>query len=227
MSLLLTQIGQFVGATTKDTRLFATSEALAARDAALSTLRGAVPEAGNTLEKLYQLLAGNRTVHPVADRAERDALSGLLVGDQVFVEDDGDTRWALYMTVDTSPSTFVKLSDPDILNEALSAAQVKALYEANVDTNAFTDAEKAYVAALLTGLATLATTDKTSYTAAINEVLGKADNALSAVQTAQGEIDLLEQTVTSQGTRLTALEQAQASIGSFSDFQTAYTTAVA
>lgn len=227
MSLLLTQIGQFVGATTKETRLFATSEALAARDAAISTLRGAVPEAGNTLEKLYQLLAGNRTVHPVADRAERDALTGLIVGDQVFVEDDGDTRWALYMTVATGPAVFVKLSDPDILNEALSATQIKALYESNVDTNAFTDAEKAYVAALLAGLTTLATTDKTSYTAAINEVLGRANSALAAAQAVQGEVDLLAQDVSNQGTRLTAVEQAQAAVGSFGDFETAYNTAAA
>lgn len=227
MSLLLTQIGQFVGATTKETRLFATSEATAARDAAITTLRGAVPEAGNTLEKLYQLLSGNRTVYPVADRAERDALTGLIVGDQVFVEDDGDTRWALYMTVATGPSVFVKLSDPDILNEALSAAQVKALYEANVDTNAYTDAEKAYMAALLAGLATLATTDKSSYVAAINEVLGKANSALAAAQSAQGEIDLLAQDVSAQGMRLTAVEQAQANVGSYGDFETAYNAAVA
>lgn len=227
MSVLLTQIGQFIGNTTKETRLFATSEALAARDAAITSLRGAVPDAGNTLEKLYQLLAGNRTVHPVANRSERDALTGLLVGDQVFVSDDGDTRWALYLTVGTSPATFVKLSDPDILNEALSAAQVKALYESNLDTNAFTDAEKAYVAALLAGLTSLATTDKTSYVAAINEVLAKANSALAAAQAAQGDVDVLEQSVTSQGTRLTAVEQAQAAIGSFSDFETAYSASAA
>ena len=227
MSLLLTQIGQFVGNTTKETRLFATGEALAAREAAIASLRGAVPEAGNTLEKLYQLLSGNRTVHPVSNRAERDALTGLLIGDQVFVEDDGDTRWALYLTVGTGPSVFVKLSDPDILNEALSAAQVKALYEANLNTNAFTDAEKAYVAALLAGLTSLATTDKTSYVAAINEVLAKANNALAAAQSAQDEVDLLAQDVSTQGTRLAAVEQAQASVGSFGDFETAYNLAIA
>lgn len=227
MSLLLTQIGQFVGNTTKETRLFATSEALAARDAAISTLRGAVPEAGNSLEKLYQLLSGNRTVHPVTNRTARDALTGLLVGDQVFVEDDGDTRWALYLTVGTGPSVFVKISDPDILNESLSATQIKALYEANLDTNAFTDAEKAYLAALFAGLGSLASTDKSSYVAAINEVLGKANSALAAAQSAQDEVDLLELSVTDQGTRLTAVEQAQATVGSFGDFQTAYNVAVA
>ena len=227
MSLILTQIGNFVGTKVKDARLFASAEALAARDAALSTLRGSVPASGDTLEKLYQLLAGNRTVHSVADIAARDALTNVLVSDQVFVEDDGDTRWAIYMVVDaTTPLTsasFVKVSDPDLLNEALSAGQIKALYESNIDTNAFTDAEKAYLAALLSGLETLTTTNKTSYAAAINEV-----NALAlANQTAiSNEVTRATNAEAALDTRLTAVEAATTNLGTFADFETAYNSVV-
>ena len=227
MSAILNQIGLFVGNKVKDARLFASSEALAARDAAISTLRGAVPASGDTLEKLYQLLSGNRTVHAVDDIAGRDALTSVLVGDQVFVEDDGDTRWAIYMVVNaTTPLTsasFVKVSDPDLLNEALSAGQIKALYESNIDTNVFTDAEKTYLAALLSGLSSLTTTNKTSYAAAINEVNALALANQSAITaevtratTAEGALD----------TRLTAVEAATTNLGSFADFETGYNSVV-
>lgn len=227
MSLILTQIGNFVGTKVKDARLFASAEALAARDAALSTLRGAVPASGDTLEKLYQLLSGNRTVHAVDDIAGRDALTSVLVGDQVFVEDDGDTRWAIYMVVNaTTPLTsasFVKVSDPDLINEALSAGQIKALYESNIDTNAFTDAEKAYLAALLSGLSSLTTTNKTSYAAAINEV-----NALAlANQTAiSAEVTRATNAEDALNTRLTAVEASTTNMGTFADFETAYNSVV-
>lgn len=212
---LLQQIGLLVGQKDAAVKVFASGEALAARDAALSTLRGAVPASGDTLEKLYQLLAGNRTVHKVDNIAGRDALTTALVGDQVFVEDDGDTRWAIYMVVDaTTPLTsasFVKVSDPDLLNEALSAGQIKALYESNIDTNAFTDAEKAYLAALLAGLSSLTTTDKSSYASAINEVNAKA----LANQSAISGLD----------NRLAAVEAVTANLGSFADFEAAYQAA--
>lgn len=205
---LLQQIGLLVGQKDAAVKVFASSEAIAARDAAIATLRGAVPAAGDTLEKLYALLAGNRTVHRADDIAGRDALTGVLVSDQVFVEDDGDGKWAIYMVVDAtaplSSTSFVKISDPDLLNEALSAGQIKALYESNIDTNAFTDAEKAYLAALLAGLESLTTTDKSSYAAAINEVNAKA---------------------LSLDSRLTAVEAVTTNLGSFADFEAAYNSA--
>lgn len=205
---LLQQIGLLVGQKDAAVKVFASSEAIAARDAAIATLRGAVPAAGDTLEKLYSLLSGNRTVHRADDIAGRDALTGVLVGDQVFVEDDGDGKWAIYMVVDAtaplSSTSFVKVSDPDLLNEALSAGQIKALYESNIDTNAFTDAEKAYLAALLAGLESLTTTNKSSYAAAINEVNAKA---------------------LSLDSRLTAVEAVTTNLGSFADFEAAYNSA--
>lgn len=224
MQNLLNQVGSFVGAKVNNARLFATSEANAARDAALATLRGSVPSAGDTLDKLYSMLQGNRTVYSVADITERDELSGAVVGDQVFVEDDGDGKWAIYLLSSLIPLTFVRISDPDLLNEALSAGQIKALYESNIDTNAFSDAEKAYLAALLAGVDTLTTTNKSSYAAAINEV-----NALAlANQTAiSNEVTRATNAESALDTRLTAVEASTTNLGTFADFEAAYNTAVA
>ena len=227
MSAVLNQIGSFVGTKVKDARLFASAEALAARDAALSTLRGSVPSTGDTLEKLYQLLSGNRTVHSVADIAARDALTSVLVGDQVFVKDDDDTRWAIYMVVNAATpltsASFVKVSDHDLLNEALSAGQIKALYESNIDTNAFTDAEKAYLAALLAGLSSLTTTNKSSYAAAINEVNALALANQSAIT---AEVTRATNAEAALNTRLTAMESSTTNMGTFADFETGYNSVV-
>lgn len=227
MSAVLNQIGSFVGTKVKDARLFASAEALAARDAALSTLRGSVPSTGDTLEKLYQLLSGNRTVHSVADIAARDALTSVLVGDQVFVKDDDDTRWAIYMVVNAATpltsASFVKVSDHDLLNEALSAGQIKALYESNIDTNAFTDSEKAYLASLLAGLETLTTTNKSSYAAAINEVNALALANQSAIT---AEVTRATNAEAALNTRLTAMESSTTNMGTFADFETGYNSVV-
>jgi hypothetical protein len=95
-----------------------------------------------------QLALGSN--YTVADHTAKDALTGLTVSDRVLVEDDGDGKWALYQTsvVTTgagATSTFVKLSDQDALTNAISATSIKAAYESNADTNAFTDTEKAKV----------------------------------------------------------------------------------
>jgi hypothetical protein len=75
----------------------------------------------------------------VADIAARDSLQNLVVGDVVFVADDGDGKWAQYKVTAIGPVTFLKIMDQDIFLNALSAADVKAAYESNADTNAFTD----------------------------------------------------------------------------------------
>jgi hypothetical protein len=75
----------------------------------------------------------------VADIAARDSLQNLVVGDVVFVADDGDGKWAQYKVTAIGPFTFLKIMDQDIFLNALSAADVKAAYESNADTNAFTD----------------------------------------------------------------------------------------
>lgn len=93
------------------------------------------------------LESGNGTQYVVADITERDGLTGLTVADTVFVQDDGDGKWALYKpgAVDGSGvgSDWVKLNDEDSLTNALSASSIKTAYESNTDTNAYTDSEKA------------------------------------------------------------------------------------
>lgn len=104
-------------------------------------LKDGVPAAGNTLQKLYNLILGQFSEVTVATLAERNAYNVAKLPLNVFVLDDGDGRWALYRATSTGVNaTYVKLSDPDLLNAALSAAQIKAAYESNPDTNAFTNA---------------------------------------------------------------------------------------
>lgn len=89
------------------------------------------------------------TSHRVADRAERDSLVGLTLNDTVRVMDDGDGKWVVYQPATLSASgqgtAWDVLMDADTYLNANTAEAVKATYESNADTNAFTDAEKAKV----------------------------------------------------------------------------------
>lgn len=89
------------------------------------------------------------TNYNVPDIEARDALTGLTLNDQVFVENDGDNKWAVYKPSTLSETgqgtSWVKLWDEDALNNSLTAAGIKAAYESNPNTNAFTDADKAKV----------------------------------------------------------------------------------
>lgn len=97
------------------------------------------------------LIAGTQNARSVADIAARNALTDLSVTERIFVTDDGDTKWALYLvTAIGSPNngtnaTFEKIADEDSLQNALSAAAVKSAYESNANTNAFTDGEQTKV----------------------------------------------------------------------------------
>lgn len=109
--------------------------------AAITALQDGVASPGNTLQKLYNLCLGATAQVNVANIAARDAYNIPRLPTNVFVTDDGDGRWALYQATTTGVgATFVKLSDPDLLNAVMSAAQIKVAYESNADTNAFTNA---------------------------------------------------------------------------------------
>lgn len=97
------------------------------------------------------LISGAENALSVADLTARNALANLKVGDRVFVSNDGDDKWAMYIVTAITDgggatSTFEKVADQDLFDNAMTAAAVKAAYESNADTNAFTDAEKAKVA---------------------------------------------------------------------------------
>lgn len=90
------------------------------------------------------------TNYTVANIAARNALTGLTIGDNVFVRDNGDTKWAIYKVtamVGTTP-TFDVIMDQDVYLNSISAASIKAAYESNPDTNAFTNAQKTKVSYL-------------------------------------------------------------------------------
>lgn len=110
------------------------------------------------------------TNYTVADNTAKDALTDLTVGDEIFVTDDGDGKWAQYWVVaitdgQGSTSTFEVVMDEDTYLNANTAFSIKTSYESNPDTNAFTDAEKTSVD-IITALTTTASTLPT----AINEL---------------------------------------------------------
>lgn len=87
------------------------------------------------------------TSYTVETLAERDALTDLDQQDRIFVKDDGDAKWALYKPnaiddVTGAVTDWTKLADKDALDNSISAPALKASYESNPDTNAYTDAEK-------------------------------------------------------------------------------------
>jgi hypothetical protein len=110
---------------------------------AILALKDGVASPGDTLQKLYNLILGASAEAYVSDIAERDAYDIPHLPFSIFVIDDGDGRWAKYQATTTGVgANFVKLSDPDLLNAVMSAAAIKAAYESNSDTNAFTNALK-------------------------------------------------------------------------------------
>lgn len=153
------------------------------------------------------LVLGAKNAFNVADNAAKAALTGLKVTDRVFVNDDGDTKWALYIvtavtTGTGATSTFKKIADEDLFTNALSAAAVKASYESNADTYAFNgvykgkldkitvaanvdlDTVKANASNALANAATAQTTANTANTAA-GAAQTSANNANAAAAAAQ------------------------------------------
>ena len=125
------------------------------------------------------LIAGAKNAYSVADTTARNALTGLRVSDRVFVTNDGDSKWALYIvtaitTGTGSTSTFKKIADEDLFLNALTAEAVKAAYESNADTYAFNGTYKGKL-------------DKITVTANVNldTVKSTADSALANAATAQ------------------------------------------
>ena len=101
-----------------------------------------------SIAQIDALIAGTGNAKSVTTIAARNALTGLNISDRIYVANDGDGKWAIYIVTSIgSPNTgsnadFSKIADQDSMNNALSAASVKASYESNSNTNAFTDAQK-------------------------------------------------------------------------------------
>jgi hypothetical protein len=143
------------------------------------------PSAARTNLSVYSrsevdaLIVGARDAYNVADTTARNALIGLKVTDRVFVNNDGDSKWALYLVTAVtngagSTSTFKKIADEDLFTNALTAAAVKAAYESNADTFVYNGVAKGKV-------------DKITVTANINldELSTTANNGLTTANAAQ------------------------------------------
>lgn len=110
----------------------------------IAALKNGVSTEGDTLKKLYDLIVASFSEVQVATIAERDAYDVTKLPTNVFVLDDGDLKWALYKATTTGiNATYVKLSDPDLLNAVMTASQIATSYESVDDVNRFTDALKA------------------------------------------------------------------------------------
>lgn len=97
--------------------------------------------------EVNSILSGTTHAYSVADLAARSALAGLRATDRVFVSNDGDGKWALYIVSAItnglgSTSTFRKIADEDIFANALTAEAVKTAYESNPNTYAFDGTQK-------------------------------------------------------------------------------------
>jgi len=149
------------------------------------------------------LIVGAQNAYSVASITERNALTGLKISDRVFVSNDGDSKWALYIvtavtTGTGSTSTFEKIADEDLFSNALTAQAIKAAYESNEDTFAFNGVRKTKV-------------DYITITKAINldEVSGVADLALGNAAIAQTTANNAASAAsTAQSTANTALTNA-------------------
>jgi hypothetical protein len=157
-----------------------------------------VPAARNALDvhskaEVNALIAGAENAYSVADLDARDQLTGLKVSDRIFVTNDGDGKWALYLVngiTDGSgaTSTYQKIADQDIFDNAMTASAVKTAYESNANTNAFTDAEKSKLSHISVSQAVNLDemeSDVNNNTAAVATAQSTANNALSTANAAQ------------------------------------------
>lgn len=98
-----------------------------------------------TLINSAELALGSN--YSVANIASRDLLEDLTVGDNVFITDAGDGKWAIdkVIAVVGDIPTFERIMDEDVYLNAISASALKASYESNDDTNAFDDLSKSKV----------------------------------------------------------------------------------
>jgi hypothetical protein len=172
------------------------------------------------------LIVGAENAFSVATIAERNALTGLKISDRIFVSDDGDGQWALYIVTaitngSGSTSTYQKIADADLFTNAISAAAIKAAYESNSNTNAFTDAEQAKVAHItVTGDIDLDTTVTVlaAANATANTALTTANSAVANAATAQSTANTaLSDAAAAQSTANTALANANTALSTKED----------
>jgi len=161
--------------------------------------------------EVNSLISGASNARSVASIAARDALSGLSISDRIFVSDDGDSKWALYIVStitdgNGNTSEYVKIADEDIFSNAMTAAAIKTAYEGNANTNEFDDAEKAKLGhisvsqavdldTMESGISTNAT-DITTAQSTANSALTAANNAQSTANNKEESFTETKETFT-------------------------------
>ncbi len=181
------------------------------------------------------LLVGAKEAFNVADLTARNALTALKVTDRVFVNDDGDGKWALYLVTAITTgtgvtSTFKKIADEDLFTNALSAAAVKASYESNADTYAFNGAYKSKLDKItIASVIDLDVVKSTANTALANAATAQAaansaNAAAGAAQTtANTGVTAAAAAQTTANTAVTAAAAAQATANGKEDSYTQVT----
>lgn len=142
-------------------------------------------EVEDAIEAAKLALGTNFTVDTIA---ERDAMVNLDDGDRVLVRDVDSAGWVLYKPrdiVDGVPGSWMVLSSQVSFESATSAEAIKTAYESNPDTNAYTDADKAAVAAIVASIAT----------AKAEAIADAADYTDAEIAKVQEDITALEQLV--------------------------------
>lgn len=178
--------------------------------------------------EVQNLVAGAENAYSVANIAARNALTGLKVSDRIFVTDDGDGKWALYIVSaitngNGSTSTFVKVADEDVFTNALSKEAVKSAYESNTDTNAFTDAEKAKVGHITVTQAV----NLDSMESDLQEVIATADDATLIANSATTLANTAQNTANTARTEASAAQStANTAVSNAAAAQTTANTAV-
>lgn len=176
--------------------------------------------------EVQALVAGVENAYSVADIAARNALTGLKVSDRIFVSDDGDSKWALYIvtaitTGTGSTSSYEKIADEDIFTNAISAEAIKASYESNSNTNAFTDAEQTKVGHLTVTQAIdldATASELSSTTATANTALSTANTAVANAAAAQSTANTaVSAAAAAQSTADTALTNANTALSTKED----------
>lgn len=156
----------------------------------------------------------------------------LSIGDNVFISDDGDTKWAIYKVTAVTDgawdtSTVEKIMDEDVYLNAQSASSIKVSYESNADTNAYTDEDQARVAKLGAS-STVLTTTATEAFAAINELdafqgSGPLSTTATTLAAAVNELDAFQgdaALTTTAGDLAAAVNELDADIGNVASLNT-------
>ena len=165
-----------------------------------------------SIAEVDALISGASNARSVADLEARNALTDLNVTDRVFVTNDGDEKWAMYIVTGTGiPNTgenaeWSKIADEDSLTNALSAAQIKTAYESNANTNAFTDAEKNKVGFISVSQSVNLDTMESNIASNASNISTNASNISTAQATASAAQTTANNAQTTANTALTTAQ---------------------